>query len=189
MEQRESASPRESDPERVHPRACSRGDAEPRVSETNCHPFVHDSFAFMHNGDVGGFARVRRPLLASLSDEAFGAIQGATDSEHAFALFLERVLAHGRDATAAQMVDALRRTVTDLVELVERHAPGEHSYLNIALSNGRTSLVTRFSTEPDYEGESLHLHRGARYVCDHGVCRMVDPDAEGFAVIAYGKRQ
>ena len=158
------------------------------VSEANCHPFTFGPYAFMHNGDVGGFARVRRPLLSMLSDTTFEAIDGGTDSEHAFALFLERVLPYGEKATGEQMIAALRATIGDLVDLVERHAPGERSYLNLALSNGRASLVTRFTTHPDYPGETLYLHRGRRYVCEGGVCRMVAPEAEGGAVIVSSER-
>lgn len=158
------------------------------VSEANCHPFKAGLYAFMHNGDVGGFPEVRRPLLAELSDPVFRTIRGGTDSEHAFALFLERLAATGGDSTLEHMVDALRWTIGSLLELVERYAPGTDSYLNFAVSNGRASAVTRFTTRAGYEGESLYIHRGRRYVCEDGVCRMLEATGESGAVIVSSER-
>lgn len=66
----------------AHVRAAALGDV---VSDQNCHPFVcnaHRHWMFMHNGAVAKFSRIRRRLLAELSDEAFGLIYGNTDSEH-----------------------------------------------------------------------------------------------------------
>ncbi len=153
------------------------------VSEANCHPFKSGPYAFMHNGDVGGFAEIRRPLLAELSDQAFRSIEGATDSEHAFALFLERMAVLGGAPQLESMVDAVRWTIQRLLELVERLAPEADSHLNFAVSSGHASVVTRFTTRAGYEGESLYLHRGRRYVCEEGVCRMLEAPGEGGAVI------
>ena len=63
----------------AHVRAASPGLP---VIETNCHPFSAGPYAFMHNGVVAGFQEMRRKLLARLSDDAFSAIRGSTDSEH-----------------------------------------------------------------------------------------------------------
>ena len=69
----------------AHVRAASPGLA---VTETNCHPFTAGPLAFMHNGHVAEFARVKRRLQSQLSDAAWGEICGTTDTEHLFALFL-----------------------------------------------------------------------------------------------------
>ena len=45
------------------------------VSEQNCHPFQWGRYMWMHNGVVGGFMRIRRALLASLSDAAYDTVQ------------------------------------------------------------------------------------------------------------------
>ena len=66
---------------------------------------------------------------------------------------------------------------------VERHAPGEYSYLNLAVTNGRESVATRFTTDPDDDGESLYLHRGRTYVCEDGVCHMIEPKRGEGAVL------
>jgi predicted glutamine amidotransferase len=153
------------------------------VGEVNCHPFTSGRYALMHNGDLGGFLALRRALLAQLSDGPFDAIQGLTDSEHLFALFLERLVRDGEPDDAQSLGDRVRGTIEDALALVDRHAAGSASYLNLAVTNGRESVATRFTTEPDDEGESLYLHRGRLYRCEDGVCHMVSPATGSGAVL------
>ncbi|MEZ5980584.1 MAG: class II glutamine amidotransferase [Planctomycetota bacterium] len=157
------------------------------VNEANCHPFRSGPFAFMHNGDVGGFTHFRRKLVERLSDRAFEEIEGSTDSEHAFALLLDE-LGHADVPSPFALFDAVERTIDTLVALSAEFGRGEASYLNFAVTNGECAVVTRFTTLEDYDGESLYVHRGRRYVCDGGVCRMVAPDESGGAVIVSSER-
>jgi hypothetical protein len=46
---------------------------------------------WMHNGGIADFPKIKRKLQASLSDELFDVVNGNTDSEWAFALFLSQV--------------------------------------------------------------------------------------------------
>lgn len=55
------------------------------TSRNNCHPFVHDAWSFMHNGQVGGYDQFRRDADMMIPDSLYPARRGATDSE---ALFL-----------------------------------------------------------------------------------------------------
>ncbi|MBY0400888.1 class II glutamine amidotransferase [Myxococcota bacterium] len=155
------------------------------VSEANCHPFTYGSLSMMHNGDLGGFDGLRRRLQAGLSDEAFELIAGSTDSEHLFALMVDALSRETREpdqADGGMLARALSRAFAEALAL-SRTAGGEDSYLNVAFSNGRAAVVSRFTTEPGYDGESLYLHRGLRYVCVDGACRMLAPDERGGAVI------
>jgi predicted glutamine amidotransferase len=144
-------------------------------SEANCHPFRKGRHAFMHNGDIGDFARVRRPLLNSLSDDAFDSIHGNTDSEHLFGLVIDE-LAQTNSSGAEHLAAAMQAAVARIVELCREHGQGEHSYLNLALSDGESAVACRFTTEPGYDGESLFVHTGRVYVCHGGVCRMLSPE-------------
>jgi predicted glutamine amidotransferase len=76
----------------AHVRAATKG---MEVSETNCHPFQHGRYLFMHNGSVGSFHEVRRALLQELTDPAFDLIRGSSDTEHLFALFVDELLRAG----------------------------------------------------------------------------------------------
>ena len=164
----------------AHVRAATRYAA---VTENNCHPFRYGRFAFMHNGDVGGFGSVRRPLLDSLSDESFGAIQGNTDSEHVFALLLDHVRGRSGAESADALAGAMRATIERVVELVRRYGGGAPSYLNMALTDGRRAVVTRFTSDLPEHSETLYLNRGRGYVCEGGVCRMIPADEGSSAVL------
>lgn len=61
------------------------------VSIENCHPFASAALSLMHNGFVADFrATLYRRLRTTLSDAAYGAIHGTTDSEHIFASVMDR---------------------------------------------------------------------------------------------------
>ncbi|HEY4631920.1 MAG TPA: class II glutamine amidotransferase, partial [Blastococcus sp.] len=51
------------------------------VQLTNCHPFRHGHWLWMHNGYLGGYRTVRRELLLAVDPELFPEIDGSTDSE------------------------------------------------------------------------------------------------------------
>ncbi len=155
----------------AHVRAATKHGGQ---SEANCHPFRSGRYAFMHNGDVGDFPVLRRPLLNSVGDRAFASVQGNTDSEHLFALVideLEKTSATGIEKLAA----ALQGAVARVVDLGRRHGNGAFSYLNLALTDGECAVACRYTTEPDYDGESLFVHTGRLYVCHDGACRMLAP--------------
>lgn len=153
------------------------------VAEINTHPFSWRRFAFMHNGHVAGFQRIKRALIQRLSDDAFHLIQGTTDSEYVFALLADHLLREGDDGSAESLARALLAAVREVLGLVKEHGVEEPTYLNLALSDGRCSVVSRFTDGPPEQAESLYLHTGRRYVCEGGTCRMIDPDEGGSAVL------
>lgn len=154
------------------------------VSEANCHPFKRGRYAFMHNGDIGGFARLRRPLVSRLSDESFAAISGSTDSEHLFALFLDELHKLGPDEVGPDVLAlAFRSTVAMILDMVSIYAPDEHCYLNVVITDGSVAIACRFTTDLPEHSDSLYLNYGMRYVCDEGVCRMILPEDSHGAVL------
>lgn len=170
----------------AHVRAATQPDS---VSEANCHPFVADRLAFMHNGELGGFKELRRDLLSSLSDASFERICGRTDSEHLFALFLDRLGTSGDDASAEDLAGALVKTFEEALLLAQRHGSGRvDSFLNVAITNGRSAVVTRFTTKAGYDGESLYWIQGRRCVCEGGMCRMKPTENGTGAVVVSSER-
>lgn len=148
----------------AHVRAASPGLP---VAQANCHPFRWRTLAFMHNGVVPDFRRVRRALLMSLKPEAFDMITGMTDSEHVFALLVDRYLDCG------SLEQALRGALADLVRLV---GPRSTSWLNIAVSDGARAVACRATLGPDQEvHHSLFVHSGGCYACVCGQCKMAAP--------------
>ncbi|MFU8895371.1 MAG: class II glutamine amidotransferase [Gammaproteobacteria bacterium] len=157
----------------AHVRAATGGNFD--VAEANCHPFRCGRFAFMHNGHIPAFRRIRRPLMARLGNDGFHAIRGTTDTEHIFALVAERLRGHEDDSSCELLADALAGGIRDLHELIDEHAPGTHCYLNLVLTDGRHAAACRYSSDPGYI-DSLYLNSGSAYLCDGDHCWM-EPDA------------
>ncbi|TGQ25352.1 class II glutamine amidotransferase, partial [Mesorhizobium sp. M00.F.Ca.ET.216.01.1.1] len=93
----------------AHVRASTGG----ATSRMNCHPFVSGRWSFMHNGQIGGFEKIRRALENSLSDDLFDQLEGTTDSELFFRLMIGEDLSqdpHGAASRVAGLVlEASRR--------------------------------------------------------------------------------
>mmetsp|Transcript_13887 Transcript_13887/g.51844 ORF Transcript_13887/g.51844 Transcript_13887/m.51844 type:complete len:445 (-) Transcript_13887:205-1539(-) len=117
-----------------------------RVSEENCHPFTYGRYSFCHNGGVTDFPKMKRALQQSLSDEAYSTIQGNTDSEHCFAIFLDQLPSKTEQLTADEIAEALRATIRVILNLAGSIAPGQvpPSSLNFAVSDGVHCVATRF---------------------------------------------
>jgi glutamine amidotransferase len=165
----------------AHVRAATQG---LQVGEPNCHPFRRDRIAFMHNGDIGGFGAIRRALMTRLSDAAFNGIRGTTDSEHFFALLSDELAGHAGPLSSRAMADAFNRTIQQVLALVREHAPGEHIYLNAVVTDGQSAVACRYTTDVPENADSLYTNRGRRYVCEDGVCHMLDPgEVNGSAIM------
>lgn len=73
----------------AHVRSATSGE----VSMANCHPFAAGRHLFMHNGQIGGYDRIRRSVEAMIPDDLYARRRGNGDSE---AIFLAS-LGHGLD--------------------------------------------------------------------------------------------
>ena len=142
----------------AHVRAATQSSG---VNEANCHPFRYDRYLLMHNGDIGGFTRVRRRLLEGLCDEAFGNVYGSTDSEHFFAVVIDELLARPELDPALHLASALQRAIARVTAVVRAHGGGAANFLNVALSDGNHAVVSRFSDASDEAPESLYYARGS----------------------------
>lgn len=140
----------------AHVRAASNSG----VTNYNCHPFVHGKWIFMHNGDISNFIFIKRHLRRLLDDELYNWIQGETDSEHFFALFLQ--IAKGKDLNKdSVVVDSLKKTFNKINELIEKYGHFENkSYYNICLTDGKRLIATRYCTAKNDKPESLHYFAG-----------------------------
>jgi predicted glutamine amidotransferase len=58
------------------------------VQQTNCHPFRHGRWLFMHNGFIDGFAAIKRDLVLAVDESLYPEIQGTSDTEVLFYLAL-----------------------------------------------------------------------------------------------------
>ncbi|PKL94932.1 MAG: class II glutamine amidotransferase, partial [Gammaproteobacteria bacterium HGW-Gammaproteobacteria-8] len=164
----------------AHVRAATSGKFD--VADDNCHPFRCGRFAFMHNGDIPAFSKIRRALMDGLSDPGFASVRGNTDSEHMFAIAMEHLRGHENDSSCELLAAALHATVMRVLELLDAHAPGTHAYLNLVLTDGQNAAACRFSTDQSYI-DSLYINQGSRYRCDGAVCYMAEPNDSSRAVL------
>lgn len=110
------------------------------VQQTNCHPFRHGRFLFMHNGRLRGFSKVRRDLMLAVDPELFAGIQGNTDSELMFYLALTFGLEEDPIAAVERMVG--------FVEARGRTQGVEHPVqMTLAVSDGERTWAFRYSSE------------------------------------------
>ena len=110
------------------------------TSRSNCHPFRHGEWLFMHNGQIGGYDKVRRRLDNLVPDDLYGSRQGTTDSELIFYLLFRYGLE--RDPPGA-----LRTTLQTVVYAMAEAGVEEPFRVTAALSNGRSLVALRYSTD------------------------------------------
>jgi glutamine amidotransferase len=172
--------------ERLAPKICSslifahvRATTEGSLAENNCHPFQHNTLMWMHNGNIGSWMYVKRPLADSLSDKWFLGVRGGTDSEWAFALFLNCLEELGADPSSEPpegfgqklLRRAMKQTIAKINAFVKA-VPVEHnvanvetrSLLNFAVTDGHTVLVTRYVSSKTDAAASLYYSSGTDWV-------------------------
>ena len=165
----------------AHVRAASPGLP---VIETNCHPFSYQKYAFMHNGYIPEFHKIKRHIQQLLSDELYNSIKGSTDSEHIFSLFLH-FLPERHSIDHDDMRMALGKAVQMVIDLLDEHGVSIPAQLNLAVSDGEQSVACRFSNDPSQQANSLFWHDGAEYICEDGICRMISPfEGRGAVIVA-----
>lgn len=110
------------------------------TSRANCHPFSHDGFMFMHNGQIGCYDRLRRRLENMIPDTHYGGRSGTTDSE---ALFLVALARHA----ARDPVGAIVSTLSDIVALMAEIGVCDPLRFTAALTDGRDLYAFRWASD------------------------------------------
>ena len=170
----------------AHIRAASPG---MRVSEANCHPFRFGRFLWMHNGTIEGFDLIKRRLSASLPDEIYNSIEGTTDSEHAFAVFLNLLGEKRKNTCAAELGGNLVKTVWQLEEWGREAGIKKPSIYNFAVTDGQSIATVRYVSDPLVEPISLYFSKQGKYQCCDGRPEvMTDCCAEESGIIIASER-
>jgi predicted glutamine amidotransferase len=110
------------------------------IQETNCHPFRHGRWLFVHNGVIAGFHDMRRELMLEVRPDLFPDIQGSTDSEVLFHL----ALTYGLEQDP---VAALERAIGFVEATAERHGIEHPVQTSIGITDGERLWALRYSTE------------------------------------------
>lgn len=122
----------------AHVRASTGG----AIQQTNCHPFSHENWLWMHNGLIRDFLTVKRDLAFAVDPSLYACIEGSTDSE----MFFYLALTFG-------LVDDAPRAVEKAVGFIEatgrRHGIESPIQMTVATTDGRTTWAFRYSSEHD----------------------------------------
>jgi glutamine amidotransferase len=131
------------------------------VQQTNCHPFRHGRWLWMHNGSIGDFASVKRDLTLEVEPALFPHIEGSTDSE----LFFFLALTYGLEQDPPA---AVARAVGFIEETGRRHGVEHPIQMTVATTDGATTWAFRYSSE----GRSRSLFHNT----DVSTLRLQHPD-------------
>jgi predicted glutamine amidotransferase len=110
------------------------------IQQTNCHPFRHDRWLWMHNGLIRGFSTIKRELSLAVDPDLFASIEGSTDSELMFYLALSLGLAEDPVAAVERMAGFVEKTA-------ESHGIENPLRMSVATTDGERLWVFRYSTE------------------------------------------
>jgi predicted glutamine amidotransferase len=110
------------------------------VQQTNCHPFRHGRWLFVHNGVINGYPEMRRDLVLAIEPSLFGAIAGSTDSEVLFYLALTFGLED-------DPLLAMERAVGFVETTAKAHGVENPVQMTVGFSNGERLWGVRYSSE------------------------------------------
>ena len=110
------------------------------VQQTNCHPFRHGNWLWMHNGLISDFLAVKRDLVLAIDPSLYPEIEGTTDSEVLFHI----ALTFGLEDDPPRAVER----AIGFAESVGREHGVEHPFQGtIATTDGECVWALRYSSE------------------------------------------
>ena len=136
------------------------------VQETNCHPFRHGNWLFVHNGYVADFTEMRRDLMLAIDPALFADVHGSTDTEVVFHL----ALTHGLEQDP---IGALEQTVGLIEATARRDGRTPLVQGTFGVSDGTSLWAVRYATE----GPPRSLFASA----DVGTIKHLHPENPRFA--------
>lgn len=173
----------------AHVRAATVGG----VSLENSHPFRYNKYLMMQNGGVAGFNIIKRDLINKLSDHYYQWIEGQTDSELVFALYMQVVAAVAKEREAKglplrALSNCFKETFQIIKEVQNEHAIEGPSVYNMVISDGSRLIATRYSTNPEEESRTLYFTRGQKYVCEGNFCQMLPLKDEHGSILVVSEK-
>ena len=110
------------------------------VQQTNCHPFRHDRWLFMHNGYINEFPTIKRDLILAVDPSLYPEIQGQADTEVLFYLALTLGLQDDPPA-------AIQRAIGLVEDVATRRQVPNPFQGTVATTDGESIWAFRYSSE------------------------------------------
>ncbi|MGI9233130.1 MAG: class II glutamine amidotransferase [Woeseiaceae bacterium] len=120
----------------AHIRASTGG----AVQQTNCHPFRHGRWLWMHNGAIREFDLLKRDLAFAVDPSLYHLIEGSTDTE----LFFYLALSHGLKDDPPSAVE---RAVGFIEATGHAHGVEHPIMMTVATTDGVRLWAFRYSSE------------------------------------------
>jgi predicted glutamine amidotransferase len=110
------------------------------TNRANCHPFSYKNWLFMHNGQIGGYEKLRWHLDRMIPEHLYCHRRGATDSEVIFLLMLANGLENNIDR-------AVSITLKQVQDLMQQYNICEPLRFAAVLSDSVSITTIRFSSD------------------------------------------
>ena len=133
------------------------------TSRENCHPFRYENALFMHNGQIGGYARIRRDIENLIDPTIYPCRLGTTDSEAFFLLAVSNGLVEVPQ-------EALTKTISQIRDLMMAHDVQEPFRMTAAMADGDRLFALRYSS--DATPPSLYYAEGGEITVEQGAVRI-----------------
>ena len=133
------------------------------VQESNCHPFRHKNWLFVHNGYLEHFHELRRDLMLAIDPGLFADVVGSTDTEVVFKLALTNGLED-------DPIESLERTVGIIEGVARKRGLAPLVQGTFGVSDGECLWAVRYATR----GKARSLFASA----DVDTLRELAPDNE-----------
>ena len=153
----------------AHVRASTTGG----VAVDSCHPFVFEEYAFMHNGGLGDFSRIKRNIINLLDDSFLSMIKSQVDSEYLFALIMQNLHLSKKKEGTVRLEEVVSKTLSTVMAWSEE---SEKPFkMNIIITDGETLLATRLSSK-HCEPLALYYSRSHKEGAHGGDCVMISSE-------------
>jgi glutamine amidotransferase len=109
------------------------------VQQTNCHPYRHGRWLWMHNGYIDNFNKVKRDLTLEVDPLLYPEIEGTTDSE----VFFHLALTYGLEEDPPRAVE---HAVGFIEATGKRHGSVHPIQMTVATTDGESIWAFRYSS-------------------------------------------
>ena len=143
------------------------------VQQTNCHPFRHGHWLFMHNGYINEFAQIKRDLILAVDPSLYPEIRGQADTEVLFYLALTFGLEDDPPTAVGQAIGLVE-------EVADRHEVPNPFQGTVATTDGESIWAFRYSSE--------RKSRSLFYTTDVPTLRKLYPERQLFQDVSDNAR-
>jgi len=126
------------------------------TTRANCHPYAYGRWLFMHNGQVGSYAGLRRRIENLIPDDYYLGRQGSTDSEAMFLAALSRL-------DRLDPVAAVVSVLAEVKAMMQANAVEAPLRFTSALADGRDLYAFRWAC--DNKAPTLYWRQDGDDLC------------------------